>query len=86
MPTISMFWGIVIKMFPNNDHNPPHFHAEYQGYKAMFSLQGDLLEGDFPVKEKHYVKTWALRHEAELEANWNISTDGEQPYKIEPLK
>lgn len=30
MPTISMFLGIVIRM---NwlEHNPPHFHAEYQG-------------------------------------------------------
>lgn len=30
MPVISMFFGIVIKMF-YNEHNPPHFHAEYQG-------------------------------------------------------
>ena len=28
MPEISRFFGIVIKMF-FDDHNPPHFHAEY---------------------------------------------------------
>ena len=28
MPEICRFLGIVIKMFVN-DHNPPHFHAEY---------------------------------------------------------
>ena len=33
MPTISVFFGIVIKMF-FDDHNPPHVHAEYQGDKA----------------------------------------------------
>ena len=33
MPTISMFYGIVIQMF-FDDHNPPHFHAYYQDYEA----------------------------------------------------
>ena len=28
MPELSRFYGIVIKMY-YNDHNPPHFHAEY---------------------------------------------------------
>jgi hypothetical protein len=28
MPEISRFLGIIIKMF-FDDHNPPHFHAEY---------------------------------------------------------
>jgi Domain of unknown function (DUF4160) len=31
MPTISMFYGILIKMF-FDDHAPPHFHAEYRDY------------------------------------------------------
>ena len=28
MPTISVFYGIVIRMF-FNDHAPPDFHARY---------------------------------------------------------
>lgn len=28
MPTISTFYGILIRMF-FNDHPPPHFHARY---------------------------------------------------------
>lgn len=28
MPELSRFYGIAIKMY-YNDHNPPHFHAEY---------------------------------------------------------
>ncbi|MGZ8533283.1 MAG: DUF4160 domain-containing protein [Candidatus Binatia bacterium] len=28
MPTICVFFGIIIRMF-YRDHNPPHFHAEY---------------------------------------------------------
>jgi len=35
MPEISRFYGIVIKIF-YDDHNPPHFHAEYGSMR--FSL------------------------------------------------
>jgi hypothetical protein len=40
MPTISMFFGIIIRMyFAPGEHNPPHFHAYYNEYKASFSLE-----------------------------------------------
>jgi Domain of unknown function (DUF4160) len=45
MPTISVFFGIIIRMF-YRDHNPPHFHAEYQGQNAIFDFDGKLLEGE----------------------------------------
>lgn len=38
MPEISRFFGIVIKMF-FNDHNPPHFHAEYGGDLALTDIR-----------------------------------------------
>ena len=38
MPEISLFYGIRITMF-YSDHNPPHFHAEYAGNKALIDLQ-----------------------------------------------
>ena len=38
MPEISLFCGIRITMF-YSDHNPPHFHAEYGGYKALVDIQ-----------------------------------------------
>lgn len=44
MPVLSMFYGIIIRMY-FDDHNPPHFHAEYQGYKAQFDMDGNLLKG-----------------------------------------
>lgn len=25
MPAISMFYGIIIRMYNNGEHNPPHF-------------------------------------------------------------
>ena len=38
MPEISLFCGIRITMF-YSDHNPPHFHAEYGGCKALVDIQ-----------------------------------------------
>jgi len=37
MPTISIFYGIKITM-NYNDHNPPHFHAEYQDYEVTVDI------------------------------------------------
>lgn len=45
MPTISMFYGITIRMYNNNEHNPPHLHALYQGHKAVIDMDGNLMEG-----------------------------------------
>ena len=48
MPTISMFYGIMIQMFWN-DHAPPHFHALYAEHEALIDIRKlDLIEGDLP--------------------------------------
>jgi hypothetical protein len=50
MPTISMFFGIIIRMyFAPKEHNPPHIHAYYQDYRATFLIDtGDLQNGEMP--------------------------------------
>ena len=42
MPEISLFYGIRVTMY-YDDHNPPHFHAEYNGNKAIVEIDGCLL-------------------------------------------
>lgn len=42
MPEISLFYGIRITMF-YSDHNPPHFHAEYAGSKALIDIQAGCV-------------------------------------------
>jgi hypothetical protein len=37
MPEISLFFGIKVTMY-YDDHNPPHFHADYNGHKARGCL------------------------------------------------
>jgi hypothetical protein len=38
MPTISTFYGILIQMFWQ-EHAPPHFHALYAEYEALFDIK-----------------------------------------------
>ncbi len=51
MPTISMFYGIIVRMYNNGEHNPPYFHATYQGYNAVFNMDGELTDGEMPNKQ-----------------------------------
>ena len=40
MPILSMFYGIVVRMyfFDDKQHHVPHVHAEYSGHEAVFSI------------------------------------------------
>jgi hypothetical protein len=86
MPTISMFYGIIIRMYTKWEHLPPHFHAIYGEKEAAFTLDGKILEGTMPKTQKMFIKTWATIHKNELIADWNLAINSEEPYKIEPLK
>ena len=48
MPVVSTFFGLIIRMF-FDDHDPPHFHVEYQGQMATFDFSGKLLTGKFAL-------------------------------------
>lgn len=85
MPTISMFYGIIIRMF-FDEHQPPHFHATYQGIKSVFSIDGVCTEGKLPNKQRKLVEAWAALHSDELVANWDLARNGESLFVIDPLK
>ena len=84
MPEISRFYGIIIKMY-FNDHNPPHFHAEYQGYKAIISIEDGIVEGKMPKRALKLIFEWLEIHNEKLMENWiDIQENG--TYKtIAPL-
>ena len=88
MPTISMFYGIVIRMYlGKKEHNPPHIHALYQNTKAIFDIRsGEKTEGNLSGDKTQLVKAWIILHRDELLANWDLAQNGELPFKIEPLK
>lgn len=85
MPYVSMFFGIIIRMF-HNEHNPPHFHAEYQGQRAIFNFNGEISKGTITSKTaKKLIKKWAKLHKKELNENWNKAVQGKQIDRIKPL-
>ena len=49
MPIISVFFGIVIRMF-YREHEPAHFHAEHQGQQGKFDLDGKMIAGNIQSK------------------------------------
>ena len=87
MPTLSMFYGILIRMnwMDTGQHNSPHFHAFYGDYEAVFGFDGEIIAGKFPRKQTAFVKAWTLLHEDELDANWKLALNGEVTYRIDPL-
>jgi hypothetical protein len=85
MPTISMFYGLVIQMFWNH-HAPPHFHALYAEYEALIDIRTlDVMEGELPRRALALVLDWAQAHRAELIEDWDLCARNQQPRKIEPL-
>jgi len=48
MPTISVFFGITIRMY-FDDHGPSHFHAYYGEYAAKFDIESlEVVAGSLP--------------------------------------
>ena len=88
MPTISMFFGIIIRMyFSPGEHSPPHIHAYYQTYKATIDIRAcEVSIGKLPPKQTKLVLAWAEIHKEELLADWELASKGELPFPIEPLK
>ncbi len=89
MAIISMFYGIIISMyyFDNKQHKIPHIHVKYQGEEAVFSIpDGKILEGDMKTNRRKLVEAWILIHEDELMADWELAINGEEVFKIDPLK
>lgn len=88
MPTISFFYGIIIKMFfrDTERHNTPHIHAEYQSEVASFSIvTGEILAGTFPKSKTKLVEAWIEIHREELLADWSLASNGQHPFKIKGL-
>ena len=89
MPTVSMFYGILVMMFfkDTKQHNLPHIHVEYQDFKAVLTLpDGEVLDGNLPPKKLKMVQAWIAIHEDELMTDWKLAVRGEPIFKIEPLR
>lgn len=57
MPTLSMFFGLIIRMFyVPKEHNPPHIHVEYQGKDTIIDISdGTVIAGELSSRHLRFV-------------------------------
>jgi hypothetical protein len=86
MPQISNFFGIIIRMF-YDEHNPPHFHAQYGEHNCCIELHTlGVIEGYLPARVLGLVVEWATLHKEDLLDNW-LKVEQKKPLcKIAPLQ
>jgi len=88
MPILSLFYGIIIRMHNEISarHHKPHIHVEYAEDEVVIALDGEILEGSIPKAKLKLVEAWLEIHHDDLEANWKLLSNGEEFFKIDPLK
>lgn len=85
MPEISRFFGIVVTMY-YLDHQPPHFHARYDGAEVVISVDDlGVIAGGLPSRAMGLVVEWAATRRSELRDDWDRARVGERLRPIEPL-
>ncbi len=81
MPILSMFYGIIIRMyfFDDKQHHEPHIHVEYADSQAVISVpEGNVLAGELPANKLKLVRAWIEIHQDELIANWKLAVRGNE--------
>ena len=83
-----MFYGIIARMQSERGgkHHKPHLHAIYGEDELVIALDGEILEGSIPNRQRKMLEGWMAIHEDELKANWKMFSAGEGNFKIEPLR
>ncbi len=90
MPTLSIFFGIVIRM--HYDDHPPHFHAMYGEHEAKIGIETpELVEGKLPRRALGLVLDWAELHHpncinVSLRDNWLSAQERDALYLVAPLE
>ena len=52
----------------------------------MIALDGTVLEGSIPKGKMKLLEAWMEIHREDLEANWKLLSNGEQFFRIDPLR
>lgn len=86
MPTISVFFGIMIRMY-YDEHGRPHFHAYYGKDAVVIGIETlEVLAGRLPRRALAMVLEWAQLHRETLLENWQRAEDHDPLISIEPLE
>lgn len=69
-----------------NDHNPPHFHVQYNEYRAIIDISSlAVLDGHLPARVLGLVIEWAEMYATELKFNWETMIKDGTFTRIKPL-
>ena len=86
MPTLSLFYGVVIRIF-YDDHSPPHFHAVYGDHELLVSIDPiTILRGNAPARVESMVLERAALHQGELREDWGLCAALKPPNPVAPLQ
>ena len=56
-----------------NDHRPAHFHVVAPDFKAIVDIETlAVIRGTVPARDRRAVMEWAVEHQAEIAAAWNL--------------
>ena len=88
MAIISMFYEIIISMcFFDKQHKLPHIHVKYQDDEVVFSIEdSELIAGKLKPNKMRLVQACIEIHKDELMADWELAINGQEIFKIDPLK
>ena len=88
MPVISQFYGIIIRMYfnDNEQHHTPHFHARYSEFEASIDFEGNVIVGTMPTRQMKLIAAWAEIHKDELTALWTLMQNDNEFFKIKGLE
>ena len=70
-----------------NDHDPPHFHAQYGENSATIDiLHGLVMAGYLPRRQLKVVLAWTELRRVQLMQDWELARDGRPLISIEGLQ
>jgi len=82
MPIISMFYGIIIRLYliDNQHHNLPHLHAKYAEFEASVGIaDGEILSGELPRKQLRLVQAWIELHPRRVDGRLGVGCQRRKP-------
>ena len=42
----------------SEEHNPPHIHVQYAEYNAVVDFDGNVTDGDLPVRQRKLIEAF----------------------------
>lgn len=89
MPSICLFYGILISMFydDNERHHTPHIHASHGDFRASISIEtGEVLAGSLSARDLKLVQAWIELRREDLYADWALALQHQPLLGIKPLE